>query len=91
MLFLPLWLQYPSKTDRTIRINIRLIVRYLDYPQEPILFNATIADNLRMGLPDITPEQMVHVCKMANAHDFIITLPQVRERLRPLYRLRPFD
>ncbi|GMS83734.1 hypothetical protein PENTCL1PPCAC_5909 [Pristionchus entomophagus] len=44
--------------------------------QEPVLFNATIADNLRMGLPSISKEQMVHVCKMANAHDFIAKLPQ---------------
>ncbi|GMT13936.1 hypothetical protein PFISCL1PPCAC_5233 [Pristionchus fissidentatus] len=44
--------------------------------QEPVLFNATIADNLRMGLPSISKEQMLHVCKMANAHDFIAKLPQ---------------
>ncbi|GMS83341.1 hypothetical protein PENTCL1PPCAC_5516 [Pristionchus entomophagus] len=44
--------------------------------QEPVLFNATIADNLRLGYPEISKEQMLHVCKMANAHDFIAKLPQ---------------
>uniref|UniRef100_A0A914ZAS2 ABC transporter domain-containing protein n=1 Tax=Panagrolaimus superbus TaxID=310955 RepID=A0A914ZAS2_9BILA len=44
--------------------------------QEPILFNDTIAENLRMGFPDCTRERMVEVCKMANAHDFVQTLPK---------------
>ena len=43
--------------------------------QEPILFNATVAENLRIGFPECTRERMVEVCKMANAHDFIQTLP----------------
>ncbi|KAF8361524.1 hypothetical protein PRIPAC_88447 [Pristionchus pacificus] len=44
--------------------------------QEPVLFNATIADNLRLGKPDITRDEMVDVCQKANAHDFIVKLPQ---------------
>lgn len=44
--------------------------------QEPVLFNDTIAENLRMGNPDITKEKMVEVCKMANAHGFIQKLPK---------------
>lgn len=43
--------------------------------QEPILFNDTLANNLKMGNPDITREGMVDVCKMANAHDFVMKLP----------------
>ncbi|CAI4232216.1 unnamed protein product [Auanema sp. JU1783] len=43
--------------------------------QEPILFNDTLANNLKMGMPEISRDQMVHVCKMANAHDFITKLP----------------
>lgn len=45
--------------------------------QEPVLFNATIEENLRIGKPDIGHEKMVEVCKMANAHDFIMKLPKV--------------
>ena len=43
--------------------------------QEPILFNATIAENLRIGFPECTRKRMIEVCKMANAHDFIQALP----------------
>ena len=45
--------------------------------QEPILFNDTIANNLKFGNPHATQEQLVHVCKMANAHDFIMKTPKV--------------
>ncbi|WKX93307.1 hypothetical protein Q1695_010952 [Nippostrongylus brasiliensis] len=44
--------------------------------QEPCLFNDTIEGNLRMGNPHISMEQMVYVCKMANAHDFVMKLPK---------------
>ncbi|KAL6733659.1 hypothetical protein Aduo_004290 [Ancylostoma duodenale] len=44
--------------------------------QEPCLFNDTVEGNLRMGNPHISMEQMVYVCKMANAHDFIVKLPK---------------
>uniref|UniRef100_A0A0K0EWT7 LP14331p (inferred by orthology to a D. melanogaster protein) n=1 Tax=Strongyloides venezuelensis TaxID=75913 RepID=A0A0K0EWT7_STRVS len=49
--------------------------------QEPILFSDTLAENLRMGNPNITHEQMVEVCKMANAHEFIENLPDKYETL----------
>mgnify|MGYP001179671279 CR=1 FL=1 len=39
--------------------------------QEPILFNTTIAENIRMGKSDATLEEIVAAAKSANAHDFI--------------------
>ncbi|TKR81874.1 hypothetical protein L596_015676 [Steinernema carpocapsae] len=39
--------------------------------QEPVLFNTTIEENLRMGNEDMTEVDMVEACKMANAHEFI--------------------
>uniref|UniRef100_A0A914S692 ABC transporter domain-containing protein n=1 Tax=Parascaris equorum TaxID=6256 RepID=A0A914S692_PAREQ len=45
--------------------------------QEPILFHATIAENLRLGRENITRSEMVEVCKLANAHQFIKELPQL--------------
>uniref|UniRef100_A0A1I7YWD3 ABC transporter ATP-binding protein n=1 Tax=Steinernema glaseri TaxID=37863 RepID=A0A1I7YWD3_9BILA len=58
---------------REIRIsNLRNIVGIVE--QEPTLFNGTIAENIRLGNPDISDEKMEEVCKMANAHDFIVTL-----------------
>ncbi|KAK6766127.1 hypothetical protein RB195_025809 [Necator americanus] len=44
--------------------------------QEPTLFNGTVEENLRVGSISITSEEMIHVCKIANAHDFIMKLPK---------------
>ena len=43
--------------------------------QKNVLFSGTIKDNLRWGNPDATDEQMIHACKLACAHDFIIGFP----------------
>ena len=48
-------------------------------PQEPVLFSGTIADNIRYGQPDTTPEQVMDAAKAAELHDFIITLPEKYE------------
>ena len=45
--------------------------------QEPILFETTILENIRMGAESATKEEIVKAAKMANAHDFIMTLPDV--------------
>ncbi|PIO77339.1 ABC transporter, ATP-binding protein [Teladorsagia circumcincta] len=47
--------------------------------QEPCLFNDTVEGNLKIGNPHISMEQIVYVCKMANAHDFIMKLPKAYE------------
>uniref|UniRef100_A0A914UNP2 Uncharacterized protein n=1 Tax=Plectus sambesii TaxID=2011161 RepID=A0A914UNP2_9BILA len=44
--------------------------------QEPILFDATVEENIRFGRQNVTHAEMMKVCKMANAHDFISKLPQ---------------
>uniref|UniRef100_A0AC34R7K5 Uncharacterized protein n=1 Tax=Panagrolaimus sp. JU765 TaxID=591449 RepID=A0AC34R7K5_9BILA len=44
--------------------------------QEPILFNGTIAENLKIGYPECSRKRMIEVCKMANAHEFIEKFPQ---------------
>ncbi len=40
--------------------------------QEPILFNDTIANNIRLGKEMATEEEIIDAAKVANAHDFII-------------------
>lgn len=40
--------------------------------QEPILFNDTIANNIALGSPDATEEEIIQAAKIANAHDFIM-------------------
>lgn len=39
--------------------------------QEPVLFAATIAENIRLGNPNLTDQQMEQICHVANAHEFI--------------------
>ena len=46
--------------------------------QEPILFQATIRENILLGCESATDEDVHEAAKMANAHDFIMHLPEVR-------------
>ena len=43
--------------------------------QKNVLFSGTIKENLRWGNPDATDEELVRVCKLAQAHDFIMSFP----------------
>ncbi len=44
--------------------------------QEDFLFNGSILENITLGNPDITAEQVVEAARLAVAHDFISGLPQ---------------
>ncbi len=44
--------------------------------QESMLFNRSIRDNLLVGRPDATDEEMEHACRLADAHDFIMRQPR---------------
>jgi len=44
--------------------------------QEPILFNDTIASNIKLGKPQATDEEVIHAAKVANAHNFIMQKEQ---------------
>lgn len=44
--------------------------------QETILFNGTVAENIAFGLTDATPEAVTDAAKVANAHEFIIQMPE---------------
>ncbi|WP_458096404.1 glucan ABC transporter ATP-binding protein/ permease [Roseomonas sp. WA12] len=44
--------------------------------QDAMLFNRTIRENLLVGRPDATQEQLEEACRMAEAHDFITRQPQ---------------
>ncbi|MFB9749941.1 ABC transporter transmembrane domain-containing protein [Paenibacillus hodogayensis] len=43
--------------------------------QDTFLFNATVRDNLLLGSPDATEEDMVEAAKLANIHDVIAGWP----------------
>lgn len=44
--------------------------------QDVYLFAGTIMENIRYGKPDATDEEVIRAAKAANAHDFIMAMPQ---------------
>ena len=44
--------------------------------QESMLFNRSIRDNLLVGQPDATQEEIEEACRLADAHDFILRQPR---------------
>lgn len=43
--------------------------------QKNVLFSGSIKENLRWGNKEATDEEMIHACKLAQAHDFIEGFP----------------
>ncbi len=48
--------------------------------QKNVLFSGTIKENLRWGDPDASDEELVRVCKQAQAHEFIVAHPDGYDR-----------
>jgi ATP-binding cassette subfamily B protein len=44
--------------------------------QEPVLFSTTVAANIRYGRPEATDGEVAAAARAANAHDFIVELPE---------------
>jgi ABC-type multidrug transport system fused ATPase/permease subunit len=57
-----------SVTQQSLRSRMAYV------PQEPFLFNGTIAANLRYGRPDASQDEIESAARMANAHDFVAAL-----------------
>ncbi len=53
--------------------SLREVIAYV--PQETSLFHRSIAENIAYGKPDATPDEIQRAAKLANAHDFIMELP----------------
>ena len=49
--------------------------------QKNVLFSGTVRDNLRWGDPNATDEEMERVCRLAQAHDFIVANPEGYDRM----------
>jgi ATP-binding cassette subfamily B protein/subfamily B ATP-binding cassette protein MsbA len=45
-------------------------------PQEPFLFQGTVAYSIAFGKPQASREEIVAAAQAANAHDFVVQLPQ---------------
>jgi subfamily B ATP-binding cassette protein MsbA len=58
-------------------INLKELRRHMAYvPQEPMLFSGTIGENIAYGVPGARPEQIEEAAVLANAIDFIRSLPR---------------
>ncbi|OOE09974.1 ABC transporter ATP-binding protein [Fictibacillus arsenicus] len=55
---------------RSLRDKIGMVL------QDNILFSESVRANILMGNPDATDDEMISAAKAANAHDFIMNLPQ---------------
>ena len=53
----------------TLRNSVAMVL------QKNVLFSGTIKENLRWGDPDATDEEMVRICKLAQADEFIERFP----------------
>lgn len=55
---------------RTVRRSISVV------PQESVLFEGSIFDNIAYGMPDLTPDRVERALRAANAWDFVQEQPQ---------------
>ncbi|MEK4348573.1 ABC transporter ATP-binding protein [Paenibacillus sp. FSL P4-0184] len=61
----------------TRQISLEHLRRKIGYVmQQAILFSGTIRDNIRYGRPEATDEEVEQAAKAAEAHHFILELPQ---------------
>ena len=45
-------------------------------PQDSMLFDGSVRDNIAMNAPDATDEEVIHAARVACAHAFVMDLPQ---------------
>ena len=57
-------------TIQSLRNNIGMVM------QDNILFSDTVKENILLALPGASDEQVIEAAKAANAHDFIMNLPE---------------
>jgi subfamily B ATP-binding cassette protein MsbA len=57
-------------TLKSLRDQISIVL------QDTLLFRGSVWDNICYGRPDASPEDTIEAARLANAHDFIVNLPQ---------------
>ena len=73
-MYLTLKVHVGGKDIRTL--NLKWLRRHIGLVgQEPVLFDTTIAENIRFGREDVTQADIEKAAREANAHNFITSLP----------------
>ncbi|TFG96899.1 ABC transporter ATP-binding protein [Candidatus Thorarchaeota archaeon] len=62
-------------TFRSLHDSVALV------SQEPYLFDGTVLENIKYGRPDATDDEIIELCRMTNACEFIETLPEVYDSI----------
>jgi ATP-binding cassette subfamily B protein len=62
------------RIDRVRQSDLRRAIAYV--PQDPSMFHRTIAENIRIGRPDATDDDVRRAATLAHAAEFIEVLPQ---------------
>jgi ABC-type multidrug transport system fused ATPase/permease subunit len=60
-------------TLKSLREQVSIVL------QEPLLFSGSIAENIRYGRLDASMDEIMEAARAANAHDFIMALPEQYE------------
>lgn len=75
---------YPPETGRILidgadiaQFPRRQLAGWIGYmPQDVVMFTGSVRENIRMGAPDATDEDVVRAAERAGAHDAIVQLPE---------------
>jgi ATP-binding cassette subfamily B (MDR/TAP) protein 8 len=65
-----IWINDSIPLNALDKRSLRKQIGYI--PQEPVLFDDTIMDNIRYGASDISDDQVFKAAKQAHIHDFIM-------------------
>jgi ATP-binding cassette subfamily B protein/subfamily B ATP-binding cassette protein MsbA len=57
-------------TKKSLRNHISIVL------QDTLLFSTTVRENIAYGRPDATEEEIIEAAKRAQAHDFIMEMPE---------------
>ena len=63
-----------ASISRDLRIS-NLRNQFAVVLQEPVLFSASIAENIAYARPSVSDDEIVRAARLANAHEFICRLP----------------